>query len=197
MPKSKWVPLEIDLPKARGKPRERNNNNVSGNHNTTSAPKRREIEPSDELNEARNSTRRYRSTSSRSGNEPIKARHSGPLPNNSSSRNNYVSNSSSNSTRPRAPTHNGSHPKRGGVGGSIRSSGNLPKSRPRTAHQYPQNGEYPAEWIVTDPIVKNRAGIEAAQQIILPYIGTYYYNGVPSYANLDTSSLKEAIRKQV
>lgn len=49
--------------------------------------------------------------------------------------------------------------------------------------------EYPVDY----SLVKN-----PAQRILLPFnLGTYYYNGVPSYANMDTSSLKDAIRKQM
>lgn len=37
----------------------------------------------------------------------------------------------------------------------------------------------------------------SGQPFLMPFLGTYYYNGVPSYANMDAASLLEAIRKQM
>lgn len=36
-----------------------------------------------------------------------------------------------------------------------------------------------------------------APPFMMPYMGTFYYNGVPSYANMDTLSMKDAIKKQM
>lgn len=68
------------------------------------------------------------------------------------------------------------------------------KPRPnRISNPIKQNGDYPVEYPVDYNLVKN-----PAQRILLPFnLRTYYYNCVPSYANMDTPSLKEAIRKQM
>lgn len=47
-------------------------------------------------------------------------------------------------------------------------------------------------------LVKKMVTDNTGQPILMPVLqGTYYYNGMPSYANMDPSSLKEAIRKQM
>lgn len=82
----------------------------------------------------------------------------------------------------------------------MRSTGGIPKSRVNriSSHHHSQNGEYAVEYPVEYSLVKKLvADNAAAPQIFMPYMGTYYYNGVPSYANMDSSSLKEAIRKQM
>lgn len=81
----------------------------------------------------------------------------------------------------------------------MRSSGGIPKSRVNriSNHHHSQNGEFvdfPVDYSLVKKLVAENA---AAQPLFMPYMGTYYYNGVPSYANMDPSSLKEAIRKQM
>ncbi|XP_055324595.1 la-related protein 1 isoform X6 [Sitodiplosis mosellana] len=94
------------------------------------------------------------------------------------------------------------------TGGPVRSSGGIPKSRVNriSGHHHSQNGEYAVEFPVDYSLVKKlvadntaaaAAAAAAAPALFMPYMGTYYYNGVPSYANMDPSSLKEAIRKQI
>lgn len=86
------------------------------------------------------------------------------------------------------------------TGGPVRSSGGIPKSRVNriSGHHHSQNGEYAVDFPVDYTLVKKLvADNTAAPTLFMPYMGTYYYNGVPSYANMDPSSLKEAIRKQM
>lgn len=86
-------------------------------------------------------------------------------------------------------------------GPPIRSSGSggIPKSRVNRSHHHSQNGEYAVEYpdytLVKKLVADNAAA--AGQPLFMPYMGTYYYNGVPSYSTMDPSSLKEAIRKQM
>lgn len=81
--------------------------------------------------------------------------------------------------------------------GPVRGSGGIPKSRVSRGH-HSQNGEYAVEFPIDYPLVKKLvADNAAAPPLFMPYMGTYYYNGVPSYSNMDPSSLKEAIRKQM
>lgn len=88
--------------------------------------------------------------------------------------------------------------KRSGPVRSSGSGGGIPKSRVSRSHQHSQNGEYVVEFPVDYPLVKKLvADNAAAPPLFMPYMGTYYYNGVPSYSNMDPSSLKEAIRKQM
>lgn len=99
-------------------------------------------------------------------------------------------------------------PVRASATGGGTSGGGIQKTRPpRTInhHHQHQNGEFataefPVDFSLVKKIVSSggaAGGIDAAPSFLMPYLGTYYYNGVPSYANMDTSSLKEAIRKQV
>ncbi|XP_031620917.1 la-related protein 1-like isoform X2 [Contarinia nasturtii] len=135
--------------------------------------------------------RRYRPTSTRgppsSNAHPI----SKPLAN-SSHRPSTVSNNTT-STRSTNTTISSKRP------GPVRSSGGIPKSRVNriSSHHHSQNGEYAVEYPVDFSLVKKLVTDNAAAPIFMPYMGTYYYNGVPSYANMDPTSLKEAIRKQI
>lgn len=204
VPKSKWVPMDIELPsKLRGKPRERNNNISSSAAPPSERPRRREVDSDADYSSERDprNTRRYRSTSSRSGTDPIKPRHStGPPPaGGTATRAPYTNSSSSSAPRPsRGPSSvlSSAHPKRTGP---IRSVGGIQKSRPRPVQSHHQNGEFPSDYAVDYTSIKKivSSGIESGQPFLMPYLGTYYYNGVPSYANMDTTSLKEAIRKQM
>lgn len=244
VPKSKWVPLEIDLPKARGgKPPRERNNNVSGTTTTTStggpikrrdpdadveyyASEREHREPREpreqrEPRESRDSrdsrnSRPYRAPTYRGGGSASRTR----APIHSTSTRTSHPHSTAPSTRPSGTPSStvgggGAHVKRaapirtstsGGGGGS--GGGSIQKARPpRTIshHHQHQNGEFataefPVDFSLVKKIVSSgatAAGIDGAPQFLMPYLGTYYYNGVPSYANMDTSSLKEAIRKQV
>lgn len=235
VPKSKWVPLEIELPKARGgKPPRERNNNVSGTTSTTSAnPIRRRDPDADaeyyaserehreprEHREAREpreprdnrdsrdsrdsrNPRPYRATSYRGGSSATRTR---PPVHSTSTRTSHPHNTAP-STRPSGISSStiGGHPKRVAPIRTVSGGGGIQKTRPpRTINQHQhQNGEFataefPVDFSLVKKIVSSGgAGIEAPQ-FLMPYLGTYYYNGVPSYANMDTSSLKEAIRKQV
>ncbi|XP_055324575.1 la-related protein 1 isoform X3 [Sitodiplosis mosellana] len=220
--KSKWVPLPIELPKSRKpretresreprepresrEPRERNNN-VSSNKNRRDTDNDTEYSNSNEANEAKTHpekpkypSRRYRQPSTRG---PSTTAHptSKPLAN-SSHRPSTVSNTAS--TRSSNATISSKR-----TGGPVRSSGGIPKSRVNriSGHHHSQNGEYAVEFPVDYSLVKKlvadntaaaAAAAAAAPALFMPYMGTYYYNGVPSYANMDPSSLKEAIRKQI
>lgn len=187
--KKNWVPLEIDIPKARGKPRERNNN-------VSTSSKRREIESdADYYSSEPRSNRRYRgSAPPRSSNSVSNHPSSKPIANPSrpsnvnSTSTARISGSSNVNTKRSAPIRSS-----GGGGG-------MPKSRINriSNHHHAQNGEYTVDFPVDYTLVKKIVGDNAAASpFLMPYMGTYYYNGVPSYANMDTSSLKEAIRKQV
>lgn len=172
--KHKWVPLEIDLPKSRSKPRERNNN-----VNT----KRRDGDyDNDNYAERESRGSRYRATSYRSGGGSTTR----PSNTNVSSRTGGTGAGRVNTTA-------------SGKRGPLRASGGgIQKTR---HHRMGQSSEFSLDFPVDYSLVKKivadgAAGIDAAP-FLMPYMGTFYYNGVPSYANMDTSSLKEAIRKQV
>lgn len=178
VPKQKWVPLEIELPKARGKPRERNNN-----VNT----KRRE-EVTELVAERDPKARRFRATSYRSTTgsitRPINASNSTRTTGSAAGSTSRTNGISSNPRRapPRATT--------GGI------------QKPRHHRGNNQHKEFTLDFPVDYNLVKKlvasgAVGIDAAQPFLMPFMGTFYYNGVPSYANMDSSSLKEAIRKQM
>lgn len=226
VPKSKWVPLEIELPKARGgKPPRERNNNVSGTTSTTSAnPIRRRDPDADaewyaserehreprepreprDTRDSRDSRnpRPYRATSYRGGTSATRTR---PPVHSTSTRTSHPHGTAP-STRPSGISSStiGGHSKRVAPTRTVSGGGGIQKTRPpRTInHHQHQNGEFataefPVDFSLVKKIVSSGgAGIEAPQ-FLMPYLGTYYYNGVPSYANMDTSSLKEAIRKQV
>lgn len=167
VPKSKWVPLEIELPKPRSsKARERNNN-----VNT-----KRRIEREVDNGER---PRRTRVSSIRSG---------------------------SSATRPTGAAGSS----RAASGGTARTGATNGKRSPRIAGgiQKPRyrganaefNLDYPVDFALVKKLVANGAtagAADGAAPFLLPYMGTFYYNGVPSYANMDASSLKEAIKKQM
>lgn len=86
--------------------------------------------------------------------------------------------------------------------GPVRSSGGgggVPKPRVNrnSSHPHNQSSEFDGGYPVDYSLVKKIVADAAAPPIYMPYMGTYYYNGVPSYANMDSTSLKEAIRKQM
>lgn len=164
VPKSKWVPLEIEVPKARTKGRERNNNVNS---------KRRERPGENEERPRRTRNSSIRSTGST-------ARSLG------ASGANRVTAGSGRTTAPP-----------GKRSGTIRTAGGIQKPRYRN-----QNTEftldYPLDFSLVKKIVASgAAGVDGASPFLMPYMGTFYYNGVPSYAKMDPSSLKEAIKKQM
>lgn len=165
VPKSKWVPLEIEVSKPRPKGRERNNN-VNG--------KRRDRNTENE----ERYIRRNRASSFRSGSSTT--RPSGT--------------SSSNRAAPGSGRTGTITTKRNGP---LRNAGGIQKQRYRN-----QNAEftldYPVDFTLVKKLVANGAvGVDGAAPFLMPYMGTFYYNGVPSYAKMDPSSLKDAIRKQM
>lgn len=50
--------------------------------------------------------------------------------------------------------------------------------------------DYPSEYTLV-----NKIGTEPP--FMMPYLGTYYYNGVPGFANMDSLNIKDAIKKQM
>lgn len=164
VPKSKWVPLEIELPKARSsKARERINN-----VNT----KRR----SDRDIDGEERPRRARVPSYRSGSSATRP----------SGTTGSVRATSGGSGRAGATTT-----KR-----SPRVPGGIQKSRYRGANSE-FNLDYPVDFAQVKKLLANGGSADGVAPFLLPYMGTFYYNGVPSYANMDASSLKEAIKKQM
>lgn len=51
--------------------------------------------------------------------------------------------------------------------------------------------DYPSEYTLV-----NKVGADAPP-FMMPYLGTFYYNGVPGFAKMDTLSIKDAIKKQM
>lgn len=88
----------------------------------------------------------------------------------------------------------------GGVGSSSMgrrpvSSGGTGAKVIRRSRNHPDYMDYPSEFSLV-----NKATAAAAAEIppyMMPYLGTFYYNGVPSYANMDAVTLKDAIKKQM
>lgn len=89
---------------------------------------------------------------------------------------------------------------RGGGGSSLMgrrpvSSGGTGAKVIRRSRNHPDYMDYPSEFSLV-----NKATAAAAADIppyMMPYLGTFYYNGVPSYANMDAVTLKDAIKKQM
>lgn len=65
----------------------------------------------------------------------------------------------------------------------------------RRTRNHPDYMDYPSEF----SLVNKRTAAAAASipPYMMPYLGTFYYNGVPSYANMDAVTLKDAIKKQM
>lgn len=76
---------------------------------------------------------------------------------------------------------------------SISRGGRRPGAKASTRRQPPEFSDYPTEYSHANKA--NRSG--DAPPFMMPYMGTFYYNGVPSYANMDTLSMKDAIKKQM
>lgn len=218
--KSKWVPLPIELPKARKprephhrdqrepreiretrEPRERNNNISSSSSNKQRRDTDNELEFYNDANDTKNHSEKSKYTSRR--NRPPSTR--GPSSNVHPTSKPMGSSSHRPSTFSTSTTTRSSNislnTKRSSGPPPIRSSGGIPKSRVnRSSHHLTQNGEYAVEFPVDYTLVKKMVADNAAaagQPLFMPYMGTYYYNGVPSYSSMDPSSLKEAIRKQI
>lgn len=51
--------------------------------------------------------------------------------------------------------------------------------------------DYPSEYTLV-----NKIGADVPP-FMMPYLGTYYYNGVPGFANMDSLNIKDAIKKQM
>lgn len=53
--------------------------------------------------------------------------------------------------------------------------------------------DYPSEYTLV-----NKIGTAAdVPPFMMPYLGTYYYNGVPGFTNMDSLNIKDAIKKQM
>lgn len=166
VPKSKWLPLEIELPKPRpSKPRERNNIVNS---------KRRER---DGVTDER--PRRTRVSSFRSSG-------SGPRTTGASTSSRTTSSATSRASGVASSKRTG----------PLRTTGGIQKPRYRSQNA-DYNLDYPVDFSLVKKLVANGSGADGSTPLLLPYMGTFYYNGVPSYAKMDTSSLKEVIKKQM
>lgn len=81
-----------------------------------------------------------------------------------------------------------------GRGGGIRRSaprGGSTSSTPGQARSESDYADYPAEYTQV-----NKIGADAPA-FMMPYRGTFYYNGTPSFVDMDSLSLKDCIQKQM
>lgn len=138
VPKPKWVPLDIELPKARGKPRERNNNTTQRTTTEISTRSQTAGSNSSEYNDRERSSRRYAGT--RSSNNGRSSNTNGsthpstkPIPN--SVRPNTNSNPSARPMNPAAVNTRRSGPIR-----SIGGSSKLTRPNRISSHHHNQNG---------------------------------------------------------
>lgn len=157
-PKSKWVPLPIDLPKTRGRrdrspPRRRRYDDYDDEYYADRPPAR------NANNRYNRSSRGYRTTSQR-----------GPPP-----------------VRRTGPRGGGS-----GGGGSKRPTGR--GSQGGDGHEYRDfsNGQE----FTGGSGGKGKVSGEAPP-FMMPYLGTYYYNGAPLFSMVNTNSIKDCIKKQM
>lgn len=219
VPKSKWVPLDIDIPKVRGKPRERNNNTTQRPSTETSTRSQPTGNSSSEYaDREQRSSRRYgdrRPTNTRGSGTTNSSIHpsSKPIPNS------VRPNTASNPTRPMNPSSVNTSRRPG----PIRSSGGIPKStrvNRISNHHHNQTGKIKSTHISLSKslftnqimiILEQSIGVEfpvdyslvkkmvpdttTGQPYLMPFLGTSYYYNVPSYPNIDATN--EAIRKQM
>lgn len=84
---------------------------------------------------------------------------------------------------------------RGGRSLAISRGGRRPIQKNSSVAQRNRNvseySDYTSEYALV-----NKLGTDAPP-FMMPYMGTFYYNGVPSYVNMDSVSLKDAIKKQM
>lgn len=82
---------------------------------------------------------------------------------------------------------------RGGGGGIRRSAPRVgsTSSTPGQARSESDYADYPAEYTQV-----NKIGADAPA-FMMPYRGTFYYNGTPSFVDMDSLSLKDCIQKQM
>lgn len=169
--KSKWVPLEIDVPKARSsKARER-----PSTSNATNSKRRGDPHHDGDAADGERS-RRPRAPSNRSTTSSTR-------PSGAAGSSRATSGGSG-----RASANSGKRPPR--------AAGGVQKTRPpRTSAEF--NLDYPIDFAQMKKLIASGQITDGTAPFLLPYMGTFYYNGVPSYANMDVSSLKEAIKKQM
>lgn len=119
--------------------------------------------------------------------------------------NNYQDDDEYYSNRPRRPRVLSSSSYRGGRAsgrGSMSSSGrrNVRQSGPITrAPRTDQEFVDVSNEFINAHNGKAVNGLASAKELpfMMPYMGTFYYNGIPAYVSMDTASVKEAIRKQI
>lgn len=78
------------------------------------------------------------------------------------------------------------------AGGGFSSGGGTGAKVIRRARNHPDYMDYPSEFSLV-----NKGSAATIPPYMMPYLGTFYYNGVPSYANMDAVTLKDAIKKQM
>lgn len=84
---------------------------------------------------------------------------------------------------------------RGGRSLAITRGGRRPIQKNSSAAQRNRNASEYSDYTSEYALV-NKLGTDAPP-FMMPYMGTFYYNGVPSYVNMDSVSLKDAIKKQM
>lgn len=77
--------------------------------------------------------------------------------------------------------------KRSGVNANAKTS---TATRNRNDADY---SDYPSEYTLVNKV----GGGTDVPPFMMPYLGTYYYNGVPGFVNMDSLNIKDAIKKQM
>ncbi|KAJ6637570.1 La-related protein 1 [Pseudolycoriella hygida] len=84
---------------------------------------------------------------------------------------------------------------RGGGRGSLLPRGGRRSVNSKSSGSRSRNdldyADYPSDYTLV-----NKMSAEV-QTFMLPYLGTYYYNGVSSFASMDSVNIKDAIKKQI
>jgi len=92
------------------------------------------------------------------------------------------------SRRYRTSSYRGGRSSAIGRGGRRTANAKSSATRPRNEADYL---DYPSEYTLV-----NKVGADVPP-FMMPYLGTYYYNGVPGFVNMDSLNIKDAIKKQM
>lgn len=93
------------------------------------------------------------------------------------------------SRRYRTSSYRGGRSSAIGRGGRRNANSKNSTTRPRNDADYL---DYPSEYTLV-----NKIGGADVPPFMMPYLGTYYYNGVPGFVNMDSLNIKDAIKKQM